>query len=290
MEDSKAPSYAHGPPWSFKGCALYQLHLVKAETARAFIPRELKLVEAFGYTLGGFFLAQYEGSPAGKFDELVVIAGTVWNPPTSCAWATRVLVNSHEACEHGRKHVGLPSHVATFLKRTERISDEPRDKRRGGLLNIFHRHYSFHKPKDSMEIEVSDTKGSTMTTFCNINMSSSLLNSKTNTMWMPMLRLSLPSFSGHTEYHPDLLKYSCQIECRVQVVKPAKISGPSSALKNDGQSKGQLSGVNGFDAKPSVEEDARECSISVMQSKPILALKFNLLRMQVEAPTTVLTN
>ncbi|KAK1292338.1 hypothetical protein QJS10_CPB17g01923 [Acorus calamus] len=207
-------------------------------------------------------------------------------------WATRVLVNSHEACEHGRKHVGLPSHVATFLKRTERISEEPRDKQ-GGLLNIFHSQgisRVIHKPKDSMEIEVSDTKGSTMTTFCNINMSSSLLNSKTNTMWMPMLRLSLPSFSGHTEYHPDLLKYSCQIECRVQAVKPAKISGPSSALKNDGQSKGQLSGVNGLDAKPSIEEDARECSISVMQSKPILALKFNLLQMQVEAPTMVSTN
>ncbi|KAL0385281.1 UNVERIFIED_CONTAM: protein NEOXANTHIN-DEFICIENT 1 [Sesamum radiatum] len=65
--------------------ALYQLHLVKAETARAFIPKEFKLVEAFGYTLGGFFLANYEDSPAGNFDELVVIAGIVWNPPTSCA-------------------------------------------------------------------------------------------------------------------------------------------------------------------------------------------------------------
>lgn len=28
--------------------ALYQLHLVKAETARAFIPKEFRLVEAFG--------------------------------------------------------------------------------------------------------------------------------------------------------------------------------------------------------------------------------------------------
>lgn len=30
--------------------ALYQLHLVKSETARIFIPKELKLVEAFGYS------------------------------------------------------------------------------------------------------------------------------------------------------------------------------------------------------------------------------------------------
>lgn len=29
--------------------ALYQLHLVKAETARACIPKEFRLVEAFGY-------------------------------------------------------------------------------------------------------------------------------------------------------------------------------------------------------------------------------------------------
>lgn len=31
--------------------ALYQLHLVKAGTARACIPKELRLVEAFGYCL-----------------------------------------------------------------------------------------------------------------------------------------------------------------------------------------------------------------------------------------------
>ncbi|RDY04627.1 Protein NEOXANTHIN-DEFICIENT 1, partial [Mucuna pruriens] len=81
------------PPWIFKGrqvqqihLAWYQLHLVKAEKARACIPKELRLVEAFGYTLGGFFLANYEDSPAGAFDELVVIAGLVWSRHTSCAY------------------------------------------------------------------------------------------------------------------------------------------------------------------------------------------------------------
>jgi hypothetical protein len=49
---------------------LYQLHLVKASTARAFVPRDLRLVEAFGYTLGGMFLARYHDSPAGEFDEV----------------------------------------------------------------------------------------------------------------------------------------------------------------------------------------------------------------------------
>ncbi|KAG5521742.1 hypothetical protein RHGRI_034085 [Rhododendron griersonianum] len=103
VKEAKPPSGYGKPPWEFKGSALYQLHLVKSETARAFIPKEFKLVEAFGYTLGGFFLASYDDSPAGIFDGLVVIAGIVWNPPTSCAWAARVLVNSDEACVHGRK-------------------------------------------------------------------------------------------------------------------------------------------------------------------------------------------
>ncbi|RWW02336.1 hypothetical protein GW17_00034586 [Ensete ventricosum] len=49
--------------------ALYQLHLVKADIARALIPNKLKLVEAFGYHLIC----------------LVVIPGIVWSPPTSCA-------------------------------------------------------------------------------------------------------------------------------------------------------------------------------------------------------------
>lgn len=33
----------------FKFSALYQLHLVKAEIARSYIPKEFRLVEAFGY-------------------------------------------------------------------------------------------------------------------------------------------------------------------------------------------------------------------------------------------------
>ncbi|KAJ0492214.1 putative acetoacetate decarboxylase, protein NEOXANTHIN-DEFICIENT 1 [Helianthus annuus] len=96
--------------------ALYQFHLVKADIARAIIPKEFRLVQAFGYTLGGFFLADYSESPFGPFDELVVIAGIVWNPPTSHAWAARVYVNSEEACKHGRKEFGLPSRVATLSK------------------------------------------------------------------------------------------------------------------------------------------------------------------------------
>ena len=39
-------------PWRFSGRAVYQLHLVRAEDARAAVPERLRLVEAFGWCLG----------------------------------------------------------------------------------------------------------------------------------------------------------------------------------------------------------------------------------------------
>jgi hypothetical protein len=49
VEEKRVSSGYAKPPWIFKGSALYQIHLVKAATARAFIPKEFRLVEAFGY-------------------------------------------------------------------------------------------------------------------------------------------------------------------------------------------------------------------------------------------------
>ncbi|PNH03494.1 hypothetical protein TSOC_010447, partial [Tetrabaena socialis] len=69
---------------------------------------------AGAHTLGGFYLARYTDSPVGAFDELVALAGLVWNAPTSCAWAARVYVNNREARDHGVHHVGLPSRLAAF--------------------------------------------------------------------------------------------------------------------------------------------------------------------------------
>lgn len=79
-------------PWHFRGRALYQLSLVPVEEvsrlpplpplaptplqlpaaqppqcpaptsqARKYVPPELPLVNLFGYTLGGFYLARYSG-------------------------------------------------------------------------------------------------------------------------------------------------------------------------------------------------------------------------------------
>ncbi|RDX60633.1 Protein NEOXANTHIN-DEFICIENT 1, partial [Mucuna pruriens] len=254
--------------------AFYQLHLVKAEKARACIPKEFKLVEAFGYTLGGFFLASYEDSPV----------GLVWNRPTSCAWATRVYVNNDEACCHGRKEVGLPSQMARFSKTITAISRQPRS-RKSGFLNRIGIGAKFSTPKDPLNVQVTKIKCLDTKDTCNINIS---LTSPVLALgfghWMgPTIRMSLPSFSGGTEYNPNLLKYSCKIECRVQALQPLKVSGAFTSTNDDSEQSLEDYGGNSHVAKDH-KNDAQNFSTCVMLSKPILALKFSQMKMQVEAP------
>ncbi|KAF3327936.1 hypothetical protein FCM35_KLT06542 [Carex littledalei] len=237
------------------------LHLVKAEKARAFIPKEFRLVEAFGYTLGGFFLAHYEDSPAGKFDELVVIAGIVWNPPTSCAWAARVLVNSDKACHHGRKEIGLPSHTATFSKKIVAATEKPSNKSQS-FLNSIAMNSTFGNQMELGEIEVSEAKNPSEMPLCNISLPFSVLKSENSDKGMPKIRMSLPSFSGRTEDYPHLLKYSCDIECRVSAVKPAKVYS-SIVEKEPQKSSGNRAYVNSDQLS---EEEAQTRSISRIRS------------------------
>ncbi|GMP82197.1 hypothetical protein CsSME_00036620 [Camellia sinensis var. sinensis] len=293
VKEVKPPSGYGKPPWVFRGSALYQLHLVKAETARAFVPKEFKLVEAFGYTLGGFFLASYDDSPVGIFDELVVIAGIVWNPPTSCAWAARVLVSSDEACVHGRKAVGLPSQAARFSK--QRITAIPRqsESKANGFLGMIGVGTAFNKPMNCLDIQVTEVKGPVATDICTISVGTAALakavpEPNLNKLTGPVINMSLPSFSGRTEYNPHLLKYSCQIECRIRAVHPAKVSGLPVKPKNDTEQSPEQQSSNFVDSMTrELGENERNLSISVMLSKPILALEFNCLKMQVGAPIIV---
>ncbi|KZV44076.1 hypothetical protein F511_10747 [Dorcoceras hygrometricum] len=234
------------PPWVFKGrqVALYQLHLVKAETARAFIPKEFKLVEAFGYTLGGFFLANYEDSPAGIFDELVVIAGIVWNPPTSCAWAARVLVNSDKACAHGRKDIGLPSQVANFTKKVTALPETKKGCGFGRFLRKISVKDSPSISKNCLDIQVKEMNNHTAINMCSINLSTA--------------GERLATFSNM-----HLLR----------AVSAARVSGPGPCTSDKDKD------TNG--------DYQRNLSVAVMLSKPILALEFSSLKMQVEAPTVL---
>lgn len=279
--EPKSSSGYGKPPWIFRGSALYQLHLVKAEKARACIPKEFKLVEAFGYTLGGFFLASYEDSPVGAFDELVVIAGLVWNRPTSCAWATRVYVNNNEACSHGRKDVGLPSQVARFSKTISAVSKQSQG--RSGFSNMIQIGSEFHNPNDHLNVQVTEIKSLDAADPCNISLTSAVPALRFDHWMGPTIKMSLPSFSGGTEFNPNLLKYSCQIECRVQAVKPLKVSRSFPLTNVDEKDQQTLQDYEGS-IHMTKDHEKQNFSTYVMLSKPILALKFNQMNMQVEAP------
>ncbi|XP_056687008.1 protein NEOXANTHIN-DEFICIENT 1 isoform X3 [Spinacia oleracea] len=246
------------PPWSFKGRALYQFHLVKSDLARSLIPKEFTLVEAFGYTLGGFFLANYDHTPAGVFDELVVIAGIVWNPPTSCAWASKVLVNSNEACIHGRREVGLPSDVARFTKRlaANARAEESRGNRFLNMIGL-----GPAKPSSRFHLDTQVTQITSPVNF-SINLLSSVPEKNSKGWLGPVINMSLPSF-------------------RVRVVQPLEISRLSPTDAED-----QSSDSTQQDMEDTTEK-RRRLSLSVMLSKPILALEFNCLNMNVEHPLII---
>uniref|UniRef100_A0A0A9DBS9 Uncharacterized protein n=1 Tax=Arundo donax TaxID=35708 RepID=A0A0A9DBS9_ARUDO len=137
------------------------------------------------------------------------------------------------------------------------------------------------KQGNGREIEISETKGSSTKHLCSISLP--LTGSHKYHKWMgPAIRISLPSFSGQTEDHPDLLKYSCQVECRVRPVKPARIWSPRTRVSQETDGKISTSVSNVL-----ADSDAQNESISVLLSRPIFALEFNSLRMHVDAPKIV---
>lgn len=273
--EAQPRTYADGPPWLFTGRALYQLHLVKAEVARRIIPSELKVVQAFGYTLGGFYLAKYDASPAGVFDELVVLAGIVWNPPTSCAWAARVLVNSEEACEHGIEEVGLPSRTAEFSLRTS--TNESKRPWWNILPKIGAGRRNSVRTDHAMEI-VESGGSSRRRPLCNIELLSNAVVGAQSAGWPgPLIKMSLPSFSGKTVLQPDLLKYSCRLNCRVRPVSPARVSS-LPLTEGEEEESGDVQ-----TRQRQVNSDV----LSVLTGKPIIALAFEDMVMSVDAPTVL---
>lgn len=211
-------------PWRFSGRALYQLNLVKSSEARKHVPADLKLVELFGYTLGGVYLARYEDSPAGTFDEMVALGGLVWNPPTSCAWAARVFVNDERARAHGVKTCGLPSALARFDDDDEKSDAEMR--RNGWWKNVkppsvFAKARAFVLDGKSKKRLVSRSEtvrlrdGDTGAEVCAL-----ALPGAGGGPLGPRINLKLPSFSGRTSACPDLLKYSLDMRANVRLSGP----------------------------------------------------------------------
>ncbi|KAG2433502.1 hypothetical protein HYH02_012620 [Chlamydomonas schloesseri] len=252
-------------PWIFKGKALYQLQLVKSDEARKYIPDNFKLVELFGYTLGGFYLARYEDSPAGSFDEMVAMAGLVWNPPTSCAWAARVFVNNREARDHGVHHVGLPSRLGAFslvpAAAAAAAGPVPATERRGGGGNWWlpGGKQSAAAPAGVLELRNADTgRGRGLSTpVCLVELPAA------QRALGPRITLSLPSFSGGTPEVPGLLRYACDLTTNVGLVAPLRVSVPQPARG---------------------EEDSPEQLGAVLGGRPLLCIEFAQMEMRVEEP------
>ncbi|KAK3241743.1 hypothetical protein CYMTET_48517 [Cymbomonas tetramitiformis] len=244
------------PPWKFSGRALYQLHLVKTSEAKKFIPSSLKMVECFGYTLGGLYLARYEDSPVGKFDEAVVLAGLIWNPPTSCAWASRVYVSDVVARDHGIKSVGLPSALATFHESPRALSAKCKPRKRCWWKGDDEQADS----EGSGEILLSVSNGRKQSPVCKMAVPRS-------TMAGPGFTMRLPSFSGKTDLIPELLRYSLEMKARIRLSAPIKIS--STQESNDDP----------------MDRDQAVCRL--LAKRPLVTIAFDHLHMLVDAPEEV---
>eukprot|EP00877_Chromochloris_zofingiensis_P000521 jgi/Chrzof1/1046/Cz01g38110.t1 len=236
--------------------AIYQLQLVKSKEVRKYVPANFKLVELFGYTLGGFYLARYDDSPAGEFDEFVALAGLVWNAPTSCAWAARVYVNNRDARNHGVHHVGLPSRFAAFngCKQLGNLQDSWWQQQPKGTAG----------PRkacdDVVHLHNKDRRyGGLKSPVCTLQLPAIKLSG----FMGPKLRLSLPSFSGGTVDYPDLVKYSCALHTNIMPISPIKVELPQ---------------------RDSNELQSSELLDSVLGGRPVLALAFNNMLMTVEEP------
>lgn len=253
------------PPWEFKGKALYQLSLVKVEDARKYVPAHIPLVQMFGYTLGGLYLARYTDSPAGTFDELVALAGLAWNFPTSCAWAARVYVNNVSARNHGLQVVGLPSRLASFRAvRKNPLNAQPsrftvgkRDWWAVGGREVT----GNEKQVDYIEIHNKEkgANGMKKTPVCCIE-----IPQETSSTWKPSIQMFLPSYSGATKLCPDLLKYSLRMFTKVSFVPPLVVR-----------------------ADKSNEESSLEALGSVLCGKPLLCMSFDDMNIQVGKPEIV---
>ncbi|KAK4370364.1 hypothetical protein RND71_009839 [Anisodus tanguticus] len=145
--------------------------------------------------------------------QLVVLAGLVWNPPTSCAWAARVYVSSDEACLHGRKFFGLPSQVGRFSKKITALPWTPESKTSNFLSTIGLR-ASSSSYRNHMDVEVREIKNQTAMNICNINLNATVSQQDSKGWLGPFIKMSLPNISRRTKYNSNLLKYSCQIGCR----------------------------------------------------------------------------
>ncbi|XP_051122088.1 protein NEOXANTHIN-DEFICIENT 1-like isoform X2 [Andrographis paniculata] len=262
------------PPSIFHGSGVYQMHLVKADVIRPFIPKEFKIVETLGYTMGGFMLTTYEDSPFGPFDELVMLAGIVSHSGSSLAWTGKALVSTPEVCNSSRKEFGIVTEVASFSKI---------ERKTGGLLNM-----NGIGSRSYKDIHITETNGSSNTITIQTP-EAPHLSCLSKFIITPPISLSLTSLSGLTEYCPRLLQYTCDFQTRVSVVATSKVRYQFAKQENKSGLEPSSSSSSQQQQHRSDNSSMRDLMIDIVMNKsnPIAAFHFHSMKMEVDSPTVV---
>jgi hypothetical protein len=208
------------------------------------------------------YLARYSDSPVGAFDELVVLAGLVWNPPTSCAWAQRVYVSNKAARNHGLLSVGLPSRMATFSQSDATVGNIKESLKGGHRSSWWNVDFASHNDRSpSHPIIVRNTERGERGLKHSV---AELILPAHQKGWGPRVSMQLPNFSGGTVDHLPLLHYTCELNTTVKVVSSMRAVGK-------------------YDA--SQAEDVS----TVLKGKPLLCMAFDDMHMTVPKPHLLAT-
>lgn len=110
------PGVGHPPPpWRLGGPAIVVPVLVPLARARAFVPRDVRVVPvAPGYTAGGLIAVTYERGSTLEYSELVVAAALVRAGRRWGGWISHIWVDSESSVNGGRSIWRLPKDLATF--------------------------------------------------------------------------------------------------------------------------------------------------------------------------------
>lgn len=182
----------------------------------------------------------------GALNELVTLGGVVWEPPTSCAWASRVHVCHDEARAHGVAHVGLPSRHAHFSRGGGAgavVTVRERERAGAGAGGVARRiarrliaPWRRRRPKASEgggdgagghRGGAAGASGASVEHMAEVATFHGVPQRRSGLAAGPRISMSLPSFSGLTQACPQMLRYAVRLNARVRPAKPARVSVPS---------------------------------------------------------------
>lgn len=148
-------------------------------------------------------------------NEMVALAGLVWDPPVSCACASHVYVDRAPVRHHGLSCCGLPFKLATFR---ERHDTGRRLKKKEVPWWIHGNRLDPNTQVLDVGVDVHATDGE-RGHVCSITLPSI---ATMKTLAAP-LQMALSIFSGRVLHVPQLLKYALELKAKVRFVKPARI-------------------------------------------------------------------